>query len=210
VKTENMTKITLIIFSFISLPLFCQTNFEKIESDLWEKLDKKEITTAEWYDSKMKEAGSLNGQFSAWYKDIKPIKDYLKSQILFYFIDNFQIEEKNGNQYARMFLENRTNESIEIDRIDSTIDNLQEYFYINDKWIPGRKNGKSSCGNSYYTQIVKPNTRLIFDIENAPLTKGEIEVPYKVEININGQTVETNIIKVKLYDSQLKRLIQTD
>ncbi|PTX44657.1 hypothetical protein C8P64_0639 [Christiangramia gaetbulicola] len=194
---------------FISIYSYGQVDYEEIESELWTKLNNKEITTKEWYIAKMKDAGSLNNNFSAWFRNIDSLTKNSNHQIKLYFENDYQIEKKNGNRYARMILENNRNKEIPIDRIDSTIDNLQEYFFITGNWIPGRKNSKSSCGNSYYTQPLAPHNKLIFDLENSELNLGENKIPYKVTIEINGEIVESNIINVNLYDSQLQRLIQT-
>ena len=81
-------------------------------------------------------------------------------------------------------------------------------FFIDGHWREHRKNGTSTCGNSYYIQIMEPDSLIDFDLSNGGLNNGEIEVEYKISITINEITYFSNIIKVNLYQNQYDRLIK--
>ena len=194
------------ILFLISISSFSQNKWEEIDRELWDKLDKNEISTEQWYMRTLKEAGSIGGTFSAWFEKIESIDNIDDKKIRLCFAKNFQIEKKNGNRYALMYLENYSNDTILIPRSDSTIDNFQEFFLIDNKWVPGRKRGQSMCGNGSFKQKIEPKNRVIIEVENHSLTFGQNKVKYKVTFNLDGQIIESNIIEVKLFDSQLERL----
>ena len=131
-----------------------------------------------------------------------------ETNIRIYFPDNFYVEGINGNKYAKGYLENNTLNNIEVDRIDSTIDYVQEYFLINGKWISGQENGKSSCGNSYFKKELKAKSQIEFQLTISDLVYGNIKVPFKIVMTINGKKIESNVIEVNLFESQIKNLIK--
>jgi len=131
-----------------------------------------------------------------------------ESTIRISFPEGFYVEGVNGNKYAKGYLENNTSENIEIDRIDSTIDFVQEFFLIDGKWISGQKNGKSTCGNSYFKKTLKAKSQIEFQLTINDLVYGNIKVPFKIVMMINGQTIESNVIEVNLFDSQIKKLMK--
>ncbi|WP_396193225.1 hypothetical protein [Flavobacterium sp.] len=130
-----------------------------------------------------------------------------ESTIRIHFPEDFYVEGVNGNKYAKGYLENNTSENIEIDRIDSTIDFVQEFFLINGKWISGQKNGKSSCGNSYFKNKLKAESQIEFQLTISDLVYGNVKVPFKIVMTINGKKIESNVIEVNLFESQIKNLI---
>ncbi|WP_026708542.1 hypothetical protein [Flavobacterium frigidarium] len=131
-----------------------------------------------------------------------------ETNIRIYFPENFYVEGVNGNKYAKGYLENNTLNNIEVNRIDSTIDFVQEYFLINDKWISGQENGKSDCGNSYFKKELKAKRKIEFQLSISDLVYGNIKVPFKIVMTINGKKVESNVIEVNLFESQIKNLIK--
>lgn len=131
-----------------------------------------------------------------------------ETNIRIYFPENFYVEGVNGNKYAKGYLENNTLSNIEVDRIDSTIDFVQEYFLINGKWISGQENGKSDCGNSYFKKELKAKRKIEFQLSINDLVYGNIRVPFKIVMTINGKKVESNVIEVNLFESQIKNLIK--
>ena len=131
-----------------------------------------------------------------------------ETNIRIYFPDNFYVEGINGNKYAKGYLENNTLSNVEVDRIDSTIDFVQEFFLINGEWISGQENGKSDCGNSYFKKELKSKSRIEFQLTISDLVYGNIKVPFKIVMTINGKKIESNVIEVNLFDSQIKNLIK--
>jgi hypothetical protein len=131
-----------------------------------------------------------------------------KKNIRIYFPETFYIDGVNGNKYAKGYLENNTFRNIEVDRIDSTIDFVHEYFLINGKWISGQENGKSSCGNSYFKKELKAKSQIEFQLTISDLVYGNIKVPFKIVMAIEGKKIESNVIEVNLFESQIKNLIK--
>jgi hypothetical protein len=113
----------------------------------------------------------------------------------------------NGNKFAKVYLLNNTTDSVEIARIDATLANVQEYFFVNNKWITFRKNGTSTCGNSYFKSKLAPNRQLALELNNEVLTDGKNKIPYKISILIGAQLIESNVIQVYLHNNQLRRMM---
>jgi hypothetical protein len=199
---------TFILSCGVSLS-FAQTNWTNIEKEINRDYNEKLITPAEWYLKLRKEAGSINSSFSLWVEKNEQIRSNSDKKIKLYFINNFQITAPNGNKYAQLYLENTTGDSVSIARIDATLANVQEYFYLNNKWTKGRKNGTSTCGNSYYNEKLATATRMVLNLNNDELVGGNKEVNYKIMITIGNEIIESNVIKVHLFSNQYKRLLSS-
>ncbi len=198
--------ILFVILGLFSIYSFSQNKWEEKEDELWDKMQQKIISKKEWFLKIQTEAGEIPNRLSAWYKKTSKIQNPNTDKIEIQFKkENLKISE-NGNVYREMVIKNNTKDTIRIERIDSTIGGLQESFMINGKWIKNRKNGASSCGNSYFTQFLSPHNQIEFELSNGGLTKGEIEVNYKILLTIDKKTFESNVIKVNLYKNQFKRL----
>lgn len=199
--------IFIITLTYISS--FAQTNWSAIEDVLNFQRETHKISDNEWYAKLKKDAGHFD-RLSLWVKSEETLsKKKSNNKIQIYFPEKFQIVIPNGNKYAKVYLENNTADSIDISRIDATLANVQEYFLINNKWIAFRKNGTSICGNSYFTNKLAPNKQLNLELSNDCLTEGKNKVAYKITILLENQLLESNVIQVYLYDSQLKRMSES-
>ena len=116
----------------------------------------------------------------------------------------------NGNTYAKLYLNNHSNDTIQIQKMSAIINKITEYFMIDNKWIKGRISDAEfyTCGFQYDIKI-EPNERVYILIDNEPITNGTNKLKYKLVIDIYGQIVESNIIEVKLFENQIKRLKET-
>ena len=199
----------ILLFS-LSVASFAQTNWSEIENDLSKKLERKEINTNEWY-SKLKSKAGHFGSFSLWVEEeILSKREKSEENITLHFPNDFQIIAENGNKFAKVYLKNNTSDSLEIQRIDATIANVQEFFLVKDKWLAFRKNHTSSCGNSYFDSKLAPNHQLVLALDNDVLVGGENAIKYKIRIMFGKKWVESNVITVHLYNSQLKRMLESN
>jgi hypothetical protein len=201
-----------ILFFLFSISVSSQTNWNELESDLWKQKDIGEITTSEWYLNLKKEAGSLTKNIKAWFQEKKPIEktDSEKTTKL-YFPENYQIEKENGDKYAKLYLENHSKDTIQVQKMSAMIKKVTEYFLIDNEWVKGRDSDAEfyTCGFQYDMKI-EPGNRVYILIGNDPIINGTNKLKYKLSIDLNGQTIESNIIEVSLYDNQVKRLKETE
>ncbi len=115
----------------------------------------------------------------------------------------------------QMYLENHSDEEFIMQRIDATIGKMTEYFLIDNKWIKGRSNSMSSCGNSYFDVKLGSKQRIYFHLGNALMKKENNNVEYKLAIELKGtngnpsSVIESNVIEVSLLDNQKKRLAES-
>lgn len=192
-----------------SVPLMAQTNWKAIEVSLYKQVEERKISSGEWYSKLKSEAGYLD-DLKLWVKSEEAITDKKEPEKLsLRFPERFQTTTENGNKFAIIYLKNNTVDSVEIARIDATIDNVREYFFIDNKWVAFRTNGKSTCGNSYFNNKLAPKHQLSLELENGSLIEGKNKIKYKVQIKLGNQFVESNVINVYLHDNQLKRIKET-
>ena len=185
-----MKKLILLgIFAFISTFSLSQSNWDLIEKELWNQKFNKSISLDEWYIKLQIEAGSIPNRLSAWYKKTSKISVASNKGIVLRFISNKLKIANNGNVYRKVILQNDSSDSLTIQRIDATIDGFQELFFIEGNWRKHRKNGTSTCGNSYYNQILEPYSQIDFELSNGGLNEGEIDVEYKISITLNEKTL---------------------
>ncbi len=205
----HLKKLLFLLLLCYSHSLLGQTNWHQIEIALSKQRDEQQISSDEYYARLKSEAGILN-ELNLWIKseDTVAAKSDRRKLIL-YFPKKFQIVMPNGNKYAQAYLQNNTSDPLNIARIDATMDKVREYFFINKKWVPFRKNGTSTCGNSYFERKLAPNKQLTLYLDNEALTKGKNKIKYKIQINLGDQVIESNVITVHLYDSQLKRITES-
>ncbi len=208
----TLTSMKFVFFILLfTLPIasFAQTNWDKIENDLSKKLEQKEININEWYAKRKSKAGHF-GPFSLWVEEENSSKrEKSLENVNLYFPKDFQIVAENGSKFARIYLENNTSDSLEIQRIDATLANVQEFFLVKGKWLAFRKNHTSTCGNSYFDSKLAPNHQLILSLDNDVLVEGRNAIKYKIGIMLGKRWVESNIITVHLHNSQLKRMLES-
>lgn len=196
--------------------VFSQNKWEKIESTVYKQFLNKEITGEEWMKKRREDAGSIGRSFSAWYKTTDTLKTKSENNaIKLYFPEDLMITRSNGGIYMQMYLENHSEKEFIIQRIDATIGKMTEYFFIDNKWIKGRSNSMSSCGNSYFDVKLGAKQRIYFHLGNALMKKENNNVKYKVAIELKatngnpGAFIESNVIEVSLLDNQRKRLVES-
>lgn len=204
-----MHKVSFFVLLWLvtSLSSFAQKDWSAVQSDLYDQMTKKKITTEEWSSRLRKDAGYFD-RLSLWVEEENEIINKSGEKIQLYFPADYKVVMPNGNTYAKAYLLNNTTDSIEIERIDATLANVREYFFIKNKWIAFRTNGTSTCGNSYFSNKLPPNRQLSLELTNDILTDGRKKIPYKISILIGAQQIESNVITVKLHNAQLKRMIE--
>lgn len=194
--------------------IFVSSCFSVFAQDKWdlalEELDRQNgemlITDEEWYDLIQKKAGIIPLDLKAWHERTSKMTSSENRGITLRFEKDFLRVAENGNVYRKMVLENDSDQPLTINRIDATIGGITEYFFLEGEWIKYRSNGSSSCGNSYFTQILDPHSQIEFELDNGGLINGSKKVPYKI-VYINGTNAyESNVIKVRLYKNQITRL----
>ncbi|MEE1944270.1 hypothetical protein VRU48_04075 [Pedobacter sp. KR3-3] len=204
-----LKKLLILLLVLCSYGLQAQTNFRQIEIALGKQRNEQKISDNEYYSRLKSEAGVLS-ELNLWIEseDTIVVKSGTKKLSL-RFPEKFQIVMPNGNKYAQAYLQNNTSDSLHIARIDATINKVKEYFFINKKWVAYRTNGTSTCGNSYFDSKLAPHRQLTLHLDNEDLTKGKNKIKYKIQINLGNQVIESNVITVRLYDSQLKRITES-
>lgn len=203
-----MKLLTTVIIIFWSYVVSAQSNYKAIEKAIDDKYYTKGISGEQWYKSLQTDAGYLGADFSLWFERKTDITSKTnKNTLELIFERNFQITAKNGNKYARLSLNNNTNKPIDIERIDATLANVQEYFLLNNKWVSGRKNETSTCGNSYFSVQLAPRQRWELELENQSLAEGKVPVKYKIAIKVGDVYIESNVVTMHLFENQYKRLM---
>ncbi len=203
---RKITLLSLLVF-MVSLSSFGQQRWAAITANLNQKFETNEISGEEWVSGLRKQAGYL-GPLKLWFKSEVAIVKTTNPSLKLLFNTEFQEVMPNGNKYAKVELINNTSDSVTIERIDATVANVQEYFFINRKWVSFRQNHTSTCGNSYYRNTLAPYHKINLQLENNDLTDGENKVKYKISITLGGQLVISNVIVVKMHDNQIARVLE--
>jgi len=198
---------TLFLILFYSTAIWGQID------SLWELKEKGIISVEQWYDLKLK-SGYVSSEASGWvqctgqidinsehYKSLK-----IKSGLIFYIPDKYQVIHKNGNRYIQAYLFNLTDTIVSIPRSDATIGNVENWLLVNNNWKKIKENTKATCGNSYWTQKLEPNYYISIQFENYDISLGNKKVKHKIKINVGGQILESKEVWAKLYDNQFKLL----
>ena len=209
-----MKLIILILTVLLSTStVLSQNKWERIEIDLIKQYRNKEITLQEYKARIRKEAGSIGGLLQAWHETTDTLETASENQeIKLYFAEDLIIKKGKTSVYMQMYLENHSNEEFIMQRIDATIGKIIEYFLIDNKWIKGRSNHMSMCGNSYFDVKFESKQRVYFQLGNRLFKKGENNTKYKVVIELKGTNenrrvfIESNVIEVALLSNQRKRL----
>jgi hypothetical protein len=210
-------KIILSLFNLLFLSItitYAQTDWQKKEKLLWESYEQKRISSEEWYQSLLKEAGSLGGELQIWFEQkTKADKSFLETHqpvnadsLVLRIPEEWEVVKKNGNSYIKLYMINLKSDTASIPRIDATIDNFSDYIKIKGKWHQIRQNHKSDCGNSYYNSGLEPDGLYSLEVNSIHQNKGSKEVQYKVAFDYNGKRIESNEVKIRLHTNQLKRL----
>ena len=134
------------------------------------------------------------------------VKTYTGKSVMIVFPDDFY-SERLDLKYAVGYILNNSSEAVEIKMIDAVVDKVKEYYFINDKWIhPNQELISVDCGNSYYSGRIDPGNKLVFQINLANMTYGNIKTKYKIGIEIDGTEIFSNEIVVNLHENQIKNL----
>lgn len=211
-------KILLLLFNlfFLSITVtYAQNDWEKKEKLLWESYRQKKISSEERYQSLLKEAGSLGGELQIWFKQkIKAEKSFLETHqlvnadnLVLRIPDEWEVVKENGNSYIKLYLVNMKSDTVNIPRIDATIDNFSDYIKIKGNWYQIRQSHESSCGYGYYNSGLEPDGFYSLEVNSIHQSKGSKEVQYKVAFDYNGKRIESNEVKIWLHTNQLKRLV---
>ncbi|MBB6611934.1 hypothetical protein H7F15_12860 [Pontibacter sp. Tf4] len=211
-------KIILTLFNLLFLSItsaYAQTDWQKKEKLLWESYEQKKISSEEWYQSLLIEAGSLGSELQVWLEQkTKADKSFLQTfqpvnadSLLLRIPNEWEVVKENGNSYVKLYMINLKSDTASIPRIDATINNFSDYIKIKGKWYQIRQNYKSDCGNSYYNSGLEPAGLYSLEVNSIHQNKGSEEVPYKVAFDYNGKRIESNEVKIRLYTNQWKRLV---
>ena len=115
--------------------------------------------------------------------------------------------EHEGRPYAIGYLLNNTSQAVLLPMIDATVDNVKQYFFIDNRWVLGKQMGISTCGNSYYKSKIDAKHKMRFEMSLDLMAYGELKVPYKIGILIDGVELFSNSIDVYLHPNQLETLL---
>ncbi|MDJ1497299.1 hypothetical protein QNI19_30455 [Cytophagaceae bacterium DM2B3-1] len=194
---------------------FAQSRWREKENPLLTDQEAKKRTIEESYHEILTEPGSLGIVLTVWFNEQKSVdavpivaKQIKQANTLgLYIPEDWNIHMENGNQYIRMYLVNFLDSTVNIPRIDATVDNFSDYVKINDIWRKVRNNEKSSCGNSYYKSVLGARGMYVLNVNSIHQEKGTEKVKYKVVFDFNGTKIESNEIEISLYPNQLKGLM---
>ncbi len=168
-----MKQLQLILFFLLTTG----TVWGQGEADsLYRQMERGEITGEEWYLGTLK-LGQVSDDANGWvkYDDQVDVNSKLykslkkKSGLIFHIPAKYQVIKSNGNRYIQAYLFNLTDSTIQIPRMDATIYQIESELYLNKNWVKVKENTSSTCGNSYWTQKLEPNTYLSIQIDNHDL-----------------------------------------
>lgn len=132
-----------------------------------------------------------------------------QKELLFHIPDNFQFMELNGNQSIQAYLYNFTDSAVTLQRFDDALGFLAHHFMPDKEWVKANPLVMGLCGNGIWTQQLPPNHYLYLRIDNNHLIKGDKKVAYKMVLHINDQVqLESRSVDVKLFENQIKKIIQ--
>lgn len=182
---------------------------------LYLQLERGEITGEEWYLGTLK-LGKISDDANGWVKheDQVAINSKLykslqkKSGIIFHIPNTYQVIQSNGNRYIQAYLFNLTDSTIQIPRMDATLDGIESELYLNDTWVKVQETKPASCGNSYWIQKLEPNTYLSIQIDNHDIALGKVKVRQKIKLKVGDQVLESREVKALLFPNQLKLLVE--
>lgn len=182
---------------------------------LYRQLERGEITGEEWYLGILK-LGKVSDDANAWvqYEDQVAINSKLykslqkKSGLRLHIPKEYQVIKANGNRYIQVYLFNLTDSIVTLPRMDATLDGIESELYLNNTWAKVKETKPASCGNSYWSQKLEPNTYLSIQIENDDITLGKVKVRQKIKLKVGDQVLESREIKALLFPNQLKLLVE--
>ncbi|MBM3427084.1 MAG: hypothetical protein FJX97_08840 [Bacteroidetes bacterium] len=200
----------LVIFLFL---LITGTAWGQADS-LYRQLERGEITEEEWYLGTLK-LGKVSDDVNAWvqYEDQVAVNSKLykslkkKSGLIFHIPKEYQVIKANGNRFIQAYLFNLTDSTVTLPRMDATLDGFESVLYLNNTWVKVGETKPASCGNSYWSQKLEPNTYLSIQLENHDITHGKVKVRQKIKLKIGDQVLESKEIKALLFPNQLKFLV---
>jgi hypothetical protein len=182
---------------------------------LYRQLERGEITGEEWYLGTLK-LGKVSDDVNAWvqYEDQVAINSKLykslqkKSGLIFHIPKEYQVIKANGNRYIQAYLFNLTDSTVTLPRMDATLDGVESELYLNNTWAKVNETNPASCGNSYWTQKLEPNTYLSIQIDNHDIALGKVKVRQKIKLKVGDQVLESREVKALLFPNQLKLLTE--
>ena len=207
-----MKQLQLILFFLLTTG----TVWGQGEADsLYRQMERGEITGEEWYLGTLK-LGQVSDDANGWvkYDDQVDVNSKLykslkkKSGLIFHIPAKYQVIKSNGNRYIQAYLFNLTDSTIQIPRMDATIYQIESELYLNKNWVKVKENTSSTCGNSYWTQKLAPNSYLSIQVSNHDISFGKIKVRQKVKFKLGDQVLESREVKALLFPNQLKLLME--
>lgn len=181
---------------------------------LYRQLERGEITGEEWYLGTLK-LGKVSDDVNAWvqYEDQVAVNSKLykslpkKSGLIFHIPKEYQVIKANGNRYIQAYLFNLSDSTVTLPRLDATLDGIESELYLNDTWVKVKETKPASCGNSYWSQKLEPNTYLSIQIDNHDIALGKVKVRQKIKLKVGDQVLESREVKALLFPNQLKFLV---
>ena len=128
--------------------------------------------------------------------------------MIFHIPNEYQVIKTNGNRYIQAYLFNLTDSIVTLPRMDATLDGIESELYLNNTWVKVGETKPASCGNSYWSQKLEPNTYLSIQIENHDITLGKVNVRQKIKLKVGDQVLESKEVKALLFPNQLKLLTE--
>lgn len=109
--------------------------------------------------------------------------------------------ENKYNGY-KLYLINKTNNTVGLDASDSRLDIVGEVFYKG-KWQAIEYLPSSTCGNSYHTVFLKQNEFWEFDI---PKFNGKINTKLRYKLTMNKSNLYSNEIPTSINKNQMLKI----
>ncbi|VXB67309.1 conserved hypothetical protein [Chryseobacterium sp. 8AT] len=109
--------------------------------------------------------------------------------------------ENKYNGY-KLYLINKTNNTVGLDASDSRLDIVGEVFYKG-KWQAIEYLPSSTCGNSYHTVFLKQNEFWEFDI---PKFNGKINTKLRYKLTMDKSNLYSNEIPTLINKNQMLKI----
>ncbi len=203
-----MKSIFIFFAFFIASTLFAQSSWRDLEKELYNQKFTGKITQKEFYKRVQIEAGSTFRKVKAWYRGVESINKTDSEKIELKLFSKSLNPQNTIFSHDSLVLYNYTSDTLKVKRHDATVGAIEEYFEIDGEWIIGQKGfTRGSCGNGRFVQKLHPYTSLSMKLSRFPLYEGSNLVNYKIVLTLADQTVESNVVKVKLTKNQILRIL---
>lgn len=207
-----MKNFTLYFFLIVIMPYgYSQIDWHKRDRELYDKYKGSRIPELEIYEY----AGGVES-YNTYLLKIEPIQRKNSSKLRFYFVKNDTMKIGGWNCTA-LYLENNTSKSIFLNNdyiyketnetIYNEIRDIKEYIGFDNKWYElNRVIG--DCGSGIFKgRYLNSGEQAKIYVSMNSLNLGNKKALFKVSIKIDDKWIDSDIMEIKLFENQIKRLI---